>query len=82
MINSLSRIVLAITAVMICYAQAQSQETNASPTKPKVKVYLAGAGPDPQFGTILDGLTDFLVDKKVAAHPMDGESTASSSGYS
>jgi len=68
-----SRLALATTLIFVCHALAQSQDANA-PTKPKVKVYLAGVGPDTQFATILDGLTDFLVEKKVAAHPMDGES--------
>lgn len=68
-----SQLVLATALIFVCHALAQSQDANA-PTKPKVKVYLTGVGPDAQFATIIDGLTDFLVEKKVAAHPMEGES--------
>jgi hypothetical protein len=68
-----SQFVLATVLIFVCHALAQSQVPNA-PTKPKAKVYLTGVGPDAQFATIIDGLTDFLVEKKVAAHPMDGES--------
>jgi hypothetical protein len=79
MLKSVSRIAVALTIIFTCYAQTQSQEAAAPTPKPKVKVHLAGVGPEPQFQILLDGLTDFLVEKKVAARPMDGESKSRTS---
>ena len=78
MLKSIIKLTIALAFIFIFCAQMQAQDKDSSESKPKTKVYLAGIGPDPQIQIILDGLTDFLVEKKVSTKQIDSESKSRS----